>query len=257
MIQLSMELPTSRLTEWTPLADLDFILAHTVLEDDAYAEFFRKRPAGREVILDNSYHELGYALEPGDLLEAARRCRADYIITPDDVNDKEFTLKSYHAFQAYCTGFKLAVVWTGFRAGSLLSEREDFLHQVVDADMLCCTFKLKQRLAYFQQSFIARNWKRVHLLGVDTLAELAEWNKMARYLSKSVFSVDTGKALKWALRGRKLNSLESLRTSEATTSTGAPSTASQHILRLTKEDITSECEALFLHNVATLKEICK
>jgi hypothetical protein len=84
---------------------------------------------------------------------------------------------------------------------------------------------------------------------------------MTRYLlihgMDITWSVDTGKALKWALRGKKLDELESLRTNAETTAAGAPSTISQHILTLRAEDISAEQEALFIHNVQVLKEVCK
>src|SRR5262245_1236135 len=47
MIRYSMEIPTSRLTDWSPLCDLDFVLAHKVLEDKSYADFFANRPRDR------------------------------------------------------------------------------------------------------------------------------------------------------------------------------------------------------------------
>lgn len=257
-----MELPTSRLAEWGPLADLDFILAHQVLADKDYAEHFLNRKIGRECIMDNSYHELGVALDQKDLLTAAQRCNADYIIAPDNVHDAEFTIREYRKLKiAVKDEYRIAVVWTGFSQGSSLLVREAFLERVSDADMLCCTFKLKDRLKYYQQSFIARNFKRVHLLGVDTLEELRSWAHMARYLRGMRnphinWSVDTGKALKWALRGKKLDELLSLRSDEQSTELGAESLASQHILSLRDTDISAGTVLLFLHNVAVLKEAC-
>lgn len=257
MIELAMEIPTCKLGEWSPYADLDFILAHTVLEDPTYAKFFAERPKERELILDNSYHELGYALSESDLLEAARRCCADYIISPDSVTDMGFTLKSFKALTMFETNFKIAVVMTGFPPDSNLFQRDDFLREVRQADMLCCTFKLPKRLPWFQESFYARRWKRVHLLGVGELEELRRWAQQANYLNSITWSVDTGKALKWALRGKKLDELDSLRSNAETTSKGEASQASQHLLSLQECDISTECEALFVHNVGVLKECCK
>jgi hypothetical protein len=255
-----MELPTSKLAEWTELADLDFILAHTVLAEKDYAQHFANRPAGRELILDNSYHELGYALSSKDLVEAAQRCRADYIISPDNVNDVDFTIESYKHLRANVKGYKIAVVWTGFQDRASWQEREAFLSHVTDADMLCCTFKLKDRLQYFIDSERASHFSRVHLLGVDSLKELQEWTFLAKHLfhieGRTIkWSVDTGKALKWAMKGRKLDELKSLRSSEDTTSKGEPSVASQQLLTLKAEEITPQQEMLFRYNVGVLRRV--
>lgn len=259
-----MELPTCRLAEWSPLADMDFLLAHQVLQDQDYADFFLNRPKGREVLLDNSYHELGYTLPIVDLMDAAERVNADYVIAPDDVNDPDFTIESFKTmrarFQDQDVPSKIAVVWTGFSNGSTYQEREAFLSHVQEADMLCCTFKLKQRFQYYYDSIRAKLWKRVHLLGVDSLEELKKWAAMDRHMRQQDFevnwSVDTGKALKWALRGKKLDELKSLRTSEATTALGLPSEASQQLLKLESEILTPDVEEVFRHNVQVLKEAC-
>lgn len=265
MIQLAQEIPTSMLREWTPLSDLDFILAHKVLEDAEYAEFFKGRATDRELILDNSYHELGYPLPLSDLLEAAQRCRADYVIAPDKVGDVHENAKAYLDARSVLTGYKIAVVMTGTPGGGdefhFVQERESFLYEVRDADMLCCTFKEPTRLNWFQRSWHAKRWKRVHLLGVSELAELKEWNREARFQfhvhgRRIRWSVDTGKALKWALRGKNLLDLESLRSDASATTLGQPSVASQHILGVSRDE-AMKVDLLFRNNVQVLKDTCR
>lgn len=253
MLRLAMELPASKLREWAPLADLDFILAHKVLEDQAYAAFFKNRPKGRELILDNSLHELGTPLPLSDLAAAAKEVNADYIITPDRVGDLQFNVSSYHEARDYFDDVqKLAVVMTGTTNGTV-QERENFLHAVSTADMLCCTFKEPKRLAWYIASAKAKAWDRVHLLGVDGLSELSAWAAMLMYqsvvneyeLDKPHIhaSVDTGKAFKRAYQYEKLDECQSIRRSKLHSK-----------MLLDVEDITSKHEELFRHNVKVLRQ---
>lgn len=237
--------------EWAHHSDLDFVLAHTVLNDALYAELLATRDLGRELILDNSYHELGYPLPLSDLLEAAQRCRADYVIAPDKVGDVQFNTRAFLEAQSVLAGYKIAVVMTGTPTGDAL-EREEFLAAVRDADMLCCTFKYSERLDWYTQSTLARRWSRVHLLGVSSVIELLRWNQIVR-TSKIDASVDTGKPLKCALRNQHLASAAVWRSSAQTTESGLPSEISQKILTLRREDISPAVERLFSQNVAVLR----
>lgn len=256
MIELAMEIPTSKVEEWSSLTSLDFVIGTAVLRDKDYAEFLARRPLNRELIMDNGYHEEGVSLSLEDLLEAAHRCRANYVISPDVVGDPSFTLDQFRRTHPvlHTHGYKTAVVWQGSENSSA-AQRDDFLYLVREAEMLCCTFKVRDRLLWFRQSNLARRWYRIHLLGVSTLRELKEWSEMST-LDVRKYSVDTGKCIKWALQGKYLDQLSSLRTSEKTTNEGKPSEISQKILSLRKEDITPEVELVFHRNVEILKEAC-
>lgn len=244
-IRLAMELPTSKLKEWSPLADLDFILAHQVLEDEEYAEFFCNRPLNRELILDNSLHELGHPLAIDDLLEAAHRSRADYVISPDRVGDVEFNTRAFQECFPVLAGsrYKVAVVMHGAPYSTPL-QRDDFLLRVREAHMLCCTFKEPARYAWYKESRFASRWHRVHLLGVDSFEELDLWATRAR-LDVRDWSVDTGKAFKWAMQGQFLDLIPSMRKA---------SLHSKDLLNVKSKDISIEQEKLFRHNVNVLRK---
>lgn len=258
MIQLSMELPTCKLKEWSPLADLDFVLAHKVLEDKAYAKHFLFRPAGRELILDNSLHELGYPLPSHDLLIAARLCNASYIIAPDRAGDVVFNRLSFlEARQLLWPEFKLAVVMTGTPDLNYVeghTEREQFLYDVREADMLCLTFKQPKRFEWYAQSTMAHRWKRVHLLGCAELRELYGFALLANNTGR-VWSIDTGKALKHAIRGSRMDELKTVRLNVETTEKGLPSAASQKILEITEEELSRIpfLEENFRYNIEVLR----
>lgn len=255
IIELAQEIPTSMLEAWSLLSDLDFILAHHVLADHDYAEFFAHRPHGREVILDNSYHELGYPLGADDLLEAAHLCRADYVIAPDRVGDPAWNAASFHMAKKVLDGYKIAVVMTGTEFGGA-NERDEFLHSVREADMLCCTFKQPKRFEWFKMSSVVWRWTRVHLLGVSELDELALWVEYARTHRHTKWSVDSGKAIKWALEEKFLDLIPTLRHNAQSTTDGHVSPLSKKILELKREEITPEIELVFQRNVQILRETC-
>ena len=205
MIQLALEIPTALLEALTPLTELDFALAHKVLEDEKYAEFYATREAGRILLLDNSMHELGKPLPPKELLRAARLCRADYVIAPDLLGQPERNLRWFLETRKVLRGeFKTAVCM----CGRTPEERKDFLEAVSFADMLCLPFR-EARVSWFLEQL--PQWTRIHLLGVSTLEELSIWPAIAGRFARIEFSVDTGKPIKAAMVGRHLDDGKSLR----------------------------------------------
>jgi hypothetical protein len=212
-MKLSLEIPTAYLRDWAPLCDLDFVLAHRVLEDETYAEFFRERELRRELILDNSMHELGRPLSSSELLEAARRVKADYVIAPDMLKEPE---KNYAWFKEthrlLSDEFKIAVVMCGRSP----EERVSFLNAVRSADMLCLPFR-EDRLAwgYEQRAVIRQHWDRIHLLGVNDLLEIRMVERL--FSVDTNLSVDTGKPIKWGVAGERMSLMKPVR--------GAPTTS--------------------------------
>lgn len=87
-----MEIPKPHLHELSKFTDYDFALTHKVLEDEEYATFYKGQSnAGREVWLDNSFHELGYALPMEEILRAAAIIAPTHIVAPEVQNDARAT----------------------------------------------------------------------------------------------------------------------------------------------------------------------
>lgn len=208
MIRLALEVPTAFLRDWTPLTDLDFVLAQRVLVDETYARFYRDRPTGRELILDNGMHELGHPLSPVELRQAAALCRADYVITPDRLGEPRENLHRYKsAGDLLRPDFKVAVVMSGRDP----SERALYLEHVKDADMLCLPYREPRLEWWFEnRKAISDRWPRVHLLGVSTFEELGAWRRIA-IGDVLLMSVDTRKPVKWGMENVRMNSLDTLR----------------------------------------------
>jgi hypothetical protein len=199
-MKLSLEIPTVYLMDFSPLCDLDFVLAHRVLEDERYADFFFRRPKGRELILDNSMHELGgNPLSVGEIGEAAKRCRADYVCAPDKLGEVQKNLdwfKDTHRLLG--DQFKIATVLTGHDG----PQRSQFLQNVRHADMLCLAYRTP-RLDWFKEHSqeLITYFSRIHLFGVNELEELRSFSERPLHH----FSVDTGKPIKWGVQKERLN----------------------------------------------------
>jgi hypothetical protein len=202
MIKLALEMPVTYLDLWNPLCDLDFVLAHKVLEDRAYAQYFVNRPPGRELILDNSMHELGKPLSVSALREAAEAVRADYVVAPDELGQPRKNIDWFHeTVEALSDYADVAVVL----AGRDPVERDWYLQEVSGADMLCLPFR-EPRLVWFalHTDFIVTHWNRIHLLGVSSPGDLEGFACRAREHSEIDWSIDTAKPIKWGYAGELL-----------------------------------------------------
>jgi hypothetical protein len=204
-MKLSLEIPTSYLIDWSPLCDFDFALAHRVLEDEKYAEFFADRPKGRELILDNSMHELGgVPMAAVELGEAAKRCRADYVCAPDQLGQMK---KNYAWFvethRLLGNQFMIATVLTG----NDFIERNWFLANVRQASLMCLAFRTPRFDWFLEHNEQLRRWARIHLFGVNDLYELIRF----RHYSAWKWSVDTGKPIKWGVQKEHLDRKDGVR----------------------------------------------
>jgi len=240
-MKLGMEIPTKYLPDWSPLCDFDFALAHKVLEDPRYEKFYATRPKGREVILDNSMHELGKPLSPAELEIAAKRINADYVIAPDMLGEVE---KNYEWFvqthRVLGSRFKIAVVM----CGRTQEERELFLGNVREASLLCLPFR-EDRLGWYRDHHkTLERWDRIHLLGVSTPEDLRWFSNRAKRDVPFRWSVDTSKPIKWGLCRKLTSAMSSLR--------GAPVDSNE---LLNVDDVSEEQMVHIFYNIAHLRTL--
>jgi hypothetical protein len=210
-IGLGLEMPTSLLGTLSPLTDLDFILAHRVLSEKAYAEWFSlPRHPKTEAILDNSMHEVGEPLMPHDLVEAAAIVKPTYVVAPDRMGETVWNKEQLNKLERLAAGkFKLAVVVTG----KTVAERKWFHYATSAADLVCYPYREARRFEWFlEHPPIGR---RIHLLGVSELPELKRWVD-ASEREGFVTTVDTGKPIKMGYLGKELEKVASLRHSAIT-----------------------------------------
>lgn len=208
-MRLMAEIPKAWLKPLSPLFDGDFAIAHQILEDKYYAEFYAEQSKkGRFVILDNAFHELGHPLTPQELLEAADRIKPTIVIAPDKIGDQHFTLvKFFETLEVMPPEIGVGVVIQGV---SPAERAEMFMKTVKRAKMLCLPFK-EPRFEWFCDLLekIPKHiqWPpRLHLLGVNELWELKAFrDKIAELgISPRLVSIDTSKPIKYGILRQRL-----------------------------------------------------
>lgn len=164
---ISFIAPFKHLEKGAKSSDFCMVLAHLVLENEAYREFYRK--VDRVKLLDNSFFELGYSLSVPAMLEAASLIDADYLVMPDD------TLNGLDEFKD--AGYKVMAV------PSAIPSLEAFLaNEEVDRIGLSClhipkmcnlpAFNPKARALCINEWVKPKDYWRLHLLGAsDDLKE--------------------------------------------------------------------------------------
>jgi hypothetical protein len=216
-MQLALEIPKQLLTEVSPVLDMDFALAHLVLQDEVYRNFYKaQRSAGRFVIMDNGFHELGHPLSEAELWKAAELIRPSVVVSPDRLGDAFFTLDAFSKMERLRpkdmdTGIGIVL------CGKTYDERITVFDKTSKrASMILLPFR-EPRMHWFAELIDARmktSWPpRIHLLGVKEFAELAKFR--TAFLSLGIqhwrVSVDTGKPIKFALAGKRFEDKTELR----------------------------------------------
>lgn len=246
MIQLAMELPVAFRGILNDFCDLDFALAHRVLESEEYTAYYASRGIGRELILDNSMHELGEALPVRDILEAANRVNATYVIAPDRLGDPAWGLAQAREMQDLMPqvlrgNTRLAFVL----CGKTENQRWQFLEELRKDSMICLPYR-EERTEWFRLTMF--RGRRLHLLGMSTVEELQKWIVLERELARRgegvIFSFDTSKPVKWGWAHEWMDKLHNLR--------GAP-LSSRKLLEI--DDLTMEELGYMIYNTHFLRRI--
>lgn len=253
MLKLALEIPTSQLKRWSPLLDLDFILAHKVLNDKHYADFFASREKGREVILDNSTHEFGVPIPLDQLRLAAQLSRANFVIAPDIVTEEmsqEQYFKNLRWMQEAATalfGFNVAAVL----CGRTTMERNAYTSRCVGrVKMLCFTFHDRRRFEWWEEfscHAYSGYFPRIHVLGMASVDELKRWVDVSEKYPQYSFSFDTCKPLKWGVQGKRLDQIDG--------TVRGGSVKSKDVLEMTH--FTDEQIQCIEENISYLRKVCR
>lgn len=206
-MKLALECPTSMLKDIQPLADFDWILAHLVLADKEYAEYYKK--SRRFKVLDNSCNELLEPLDFGDILEAMDRIdlgTGGLVVAPDYLGSYKRTFDGMvRALGVLGTDSLLPVV-----QGSNLDEVLNLLKELLDVgfnrvavpyDILSSREDSSVRMANRRLQVVNSIINKVpigfeiHLLGMTTIEELTGHNK------GWVKSIDTGVPVLLGMKG--------------------------------------------------------
>ena len=198
-MDLAFECPTSLLEQVQPLADFDWILAHKVLDDQGYAEYYRN--SRRLKVLDNSCCELRYPLALSDLAHASDLVSADLVVSPDFLGQSDSTIEELDRALKVFGSKRLFPVAQGrnlsdvVKCASLIQERgfTRIAIPVLRGDPLGIMAGRRSEIVEEISRRCAFNW--IHLLGMTTLGEFGSYRQLP-----AVKSLDTGGPVRYGMK---------------------------------------------------------
>lgn len=200
-MELSLEIPHGHLTDYLPLCDFPFGLAHILLEEHPQSSAYEQ--AMHKCLLDNSMYERDNEPLPNELLiDAAGMCKATSVIAPDWEGEKEKTLTASFELRELAKPHNLEV--GAVVQGHNREERVEcfFIMQDAQFSPICFPFRSPRDETIFHL-MVTNNIKHgewYHLLGLNNLTELG-WEPPGRW------SIDTSKPFK----GFRFDKTDSLR----------------------------------------------
>ena len=193
-MKFALESPNNDI-EWVQsLADFDFILAHQVLNNKVYADFYAA--SKRFKILDNGLSENKVPCSIEDLVVAANVVKPHFVIPPDHIRDLPRTVKAFNDAQEFFGFKKLLPVVQGVDYQEFVACANEF------AALGCKTIAVPHRTycdweAPYEEmtnarvalvhSPVFRKFSWIHLLGMNSLEEFRYYKGLP-----NVRSVDTG-----------------------------------------------------------------
>ena len=208
-MQLALECPTAYLSDLIPLSDFNFLLAHLVLKDKRYRDYYSQRSSAY-TILDNSVNELGQPCTLKEMQVAANLVGVQKIIPPDYLGDWEKTIRSLtEAIELWGHSIIIPVVQGSsleevLKCGRILIDELGFKTIAVPFDTTLDRNHTLEQLAEGRRQailgllFINRDIK-IHLLGFTTFEEIDDY----KIYSDTIVSLDTGSPYTNAVNSRR------------------------------------------------------
>ena len=204
-MRLALECPTELLSDIQPLADFDFILCHLVLQDEEYANYYKR--STRLKILDNSTNELLHPCSLDEIKRAADIVQPDYVVSPDFLGDHFSTEKGLDDTIKLFGKEKVLPVVQGSELKYVLECAEYItkkrLYRVaVPYDLTCSRKDSLEKMADARREVVEKllqlDFQWIHLLGMTTLEELENYNNW-----DIVGTIDTGSPVMHGMRRKK------------------------------------------------------
>ena len=207
-MQLALECPTAYLPNLIPLSDFNFLLAHLVLKDKLYRNYYSQR-SSTYTILDNSVNELGQPCTLQEMQAAANLVGVQKIIPPDYLGDWEKTvgvlteaieLWGHSTIIPVLQGSSLEEV---IQCGRALIQKLGFRTIAVPFDITLDRTHTLESLAKGRRQailnlLIINPDIKIHLLGFTTFEEIDDY----KIYSNTIVSLDTGSPYTNATHGR-------------------------------------------------------
>ena len=217
-MKLALECRTNMLEMVQPFADFDFVLAHKVLEDEEYLNYYKG--SGNFKFVDNSVNEQGTPLSPQELLEACEKVGGTYLVAPDYIGDAPKTIEAYRECKKLliqeeskahmqAKGRVPGPQIVGVIQGQTFTDAYECL-EVYSSGIICVPYDLCSektdppwlmglRRALFISNIPRDRGLLVHLLGFTGLDELFWYQN-----NPIVISIDTGIPVLLGLEGRNI-----------------------------------------------------
>jgi hypothetical protein len=194
-MKCSFEIPTKHIRQLKEHQDYDFVLAHIWLNDPIYRGSYTS-----DMVMDNGAYELGEPLELKDCIRIVRAARPKVFISPDWIDDRQRTCKTYKDTDA-ALDCEVAGVVVGSDISEMLRCFEFYLEQAVE--IICIPFR-KPRLEFLHKASELKllnpdRW--YHFLGLNSMEEL----KVIKSYKLPNTSIDTSKPIKAALHGKTIH----------------------------------------------------
>ena len=213
-MKLALECRTNMLEMVQPFADFDFILAHKVLEDEGYAEWYKN--SDNVKFVDNSVNELGEPLPLDKMQEAFERVGGTYLVAPDYLGNAAKTVGSYMECIKALPKEKVVGVIQGSTFPEAFECLSAYGQGMVAIPYDLCSQKsdppwlMALRRALFIGYVPRDKGIIIHLLGFNGLEELI-WYQNAPH----ILSIDTGVPILLGMQG--LDILDPLESKEEPT----------------------------------------
>ena len=199
MIKLSHETPKSLLKQSLLFNDFQYCLPHLMEENEEYRNHFLKcKEDGVEIFLDNSLHELGFALNDNILLKWIKILEPSTFFVPDVWEKDLHTLNNAYRWIEYKNKFPKTTLTPVIQATSLKDIEKLYreykrigydkvafsygnsvyerLFPYPNKD-LAKSFGRLQVLSYLYNEEVIKENDRIHLLGLSTTFELQFLNQ--------------------------------------------------------------------------------
>lgn len=220
-MKLALECRTNLLDHVQPFADFDFCLAHKVLEDEEYAEWYKNSDSVLKIV-DNSVNEQGEPTSVSNLLEAFRKVGGSHLIAPDYPQNAVETVKAYKECEQALMKEKIPIeVLCGVVQGKVFEHAFECLLSYRHPSLVCIPYDLCSektdppwlmglRRALFISNIPRDRGYAVHLLGFTGLEEFFWYQN-----NPMIVSIDTGIPILLGLQG--LDILDPLESKEQPT----------------------------------------
>ena len=206
------------LNEISSLGDIEYALAPYILDSEEYCDYFRHQSQKDKIIIvDDKIAENGGELSFVNLIKAAVKVKATFLVIPDSIGNyketkkkrEEFLNKHYDTIRGY--GIKLL----GVAQGSTFQEYIDSLDELKDCFQVSLIgLPFRMRYADFKNLTKEENCmmnrylfiqsqkfnKPVHLLGCNLIKE-----SLIYLNDKRIFSMDSKLITRYALSNQKIN----------------------------------------------------